>query len=253
MIERTIILIVALVFIPTGSTIPEVLFSRIEASRGCEVTNPQFWTLINWFFQRTTNVAVTAIMNDTLSRSDTSTTFIRAFLMSFSELLKYDKFSLLFFSKIHTDANFPIIISQTRLNFEEPQIAFEDTFAWRGGKLPLRNNETHFRVRRSVIANIEDEVVSRKYHRKDEPEMGALVVVEHIVLLDEYLVGTARRPFRDPRKYYIIVVRHIESGWKERAALVMERLWKDYGVINALIMAPCSDSDEEVRCAALRQ
>lgn len=109
MIERTIILIVALVIIPTGSTIPEVLFSRIEASRVCEVTNPQFWTLINWFFQRTTNVAVTAIMNDTLSRSDTSTTFIRAFLMSFAELLTCDKFSLLFFSKIHTQMQtFPL-------------------------------------------------------------------------------------------------------------------------------------------------
>lgn len=147
--------------------------------------------------------------------------------------------------RLFLDANFPILVSQMPLDYEEHKIALEDTFSWRGGKFPLRTNETHFRTRRSVVTD-----GSKRYQRRDEPEQGSLVIVEHIALLDQYLIGSARRPFRDPRKYYILVVRHIEPEWKEQASLVMERLWKDYGIINALIMAPCADSGEEVclRC-----
>lgn len=71
-----------LTIVARSTSIPDAFFDRIETSRGCDVNNPQFWNLINWFFQRTTNVAVTAIMDNTLTRSDTSTTFIRSFSMS---------------------------------------------------------------------------------------------------------------------------------------------------------------------------
>lgn len=53
------------------------LYSNVDESRSCEVTNLHFWKLINWFYARTTYVVITAISGANLTKSDTATTFIR--------------------------------------------------------------------------------------------------------------------------------------------------------------------------------
>lgn len=73
-----------------------------------------------------------------------------------------------------------------------------------------------------------------------------MVLVENVNVLDEYLIGTAREPFLAPRMYYIIVLRRVSKGWMDHGAIVMDKLWKDYGIINAIILAPCADYGEEV-------
>ncbi len=44
-----------------------------------------------------------------------------------------------------------------------------------------------------------------------------------------------------------IQVAHAENGWRETAAIVLERLWKSYGIIHAMLMAPCSQTGENVK------
>lgn len=53
------------------------LYSNVDESRSCEVTNLHFWRLINWFFERTTYVVIAAISGTNITRSHTATTFIR--------------------------------------------------------------------------------------------------------------------------------------------------------------------------------
>lgn len=124
-------------------------------------------------------------------------------------------------------------------DFEEDFISLADTFTWRGTKFEPRAGEPHFRAKRQAPGQ-------STYTRKDEPETGTIVVVENVNILDNYLRGTARRPFRTPRRYYIIVLRSTDEDWMAIGANVMARLWKDYGIINAIILAPCADSEDEV-------
>lgn len=145
------------------------------------------------------------------------------------------------------DAQFTILIRPKNWDYEEDSITFADTFAWRGTKFVPRAGEPHFRLKRQadILPSISAPVRST-YMRKDEPETGTMVIVEDLHVLDNYLMGTARKPFRAPRRYYILVIRRVDVGWKDLAGHVMERLWKDYGIINAIILAPCADSGEEV-------
>lgn len=53
------------------------LYSNVDESRACDVTNLEFWRLINWFFDRTTYVIISAISGRNLTKSDTAATFIR--------------------------------------------------------------------------------------------------------------------------------------------------------------------------------
>lgn len=132
-------------------------------------------------------------------------------------------------------------------DYEEDFITFADTYAWRGTKFVPRAGEPHFRSKRQADTLVSVSVpVRSKYKRKDEPETGTVVIVEDVNVLDNYLMGTARQPFRAPRRYYIIVIRRVNVGWMDIGGNVMDRLWKDYGIINAIILAPCADSGEEV-------
>lgn len=145
------------------------------------------------------------------------------------------------------DAKFTILIKPRDWDFEDDTITFADTYTWRGTKFAPRADEPHFRSKRQAGTSASASVPVRStYKRKDEPETGTMVVVENLNVLDNYLMGTARRPFRAPRRYYIIVLRRVDEGWMNLAGIVMARLWKDYGIINAIILAPCADSGEEV-------
>lgn len=46
----------------------------------------------------------------------------------------------------------------------------------------------------------------KKQRRLDEPEQGAFVFAYKIDIFNKYLVGTPRRPFNQPRKYFILLV-----------------------------------------------
>lgn len=39
----------------------------------------------------------------------------------------------------------------------------------------------------------------------------------------------------------------MELGWKNVGASVLERLWKSYGIIHAILIAPCSQTGESVK------
>lgn len=111
---------------------------------------------------------------------------------------------------------------------------------------------------------------NNKQQRLDEPEQGAFVFAHKIDIFDKYLVGTPRRPFQQPRKYFILLVSNykkiwffvcivsfisfnfqvtqVEEGWRKTGEKVLERLWKSYGIIHAMLIAPCARTGESVKC-----
>lgn len=124
----------------------------------------------------------------------------------------------------------------------ESDIAGEsDRFDWQGDVIVPRKPSTVRRKRQLATFNHKDSTF-----RKDEPQAGSIVIVANITVLDEYLVGTARSPFRTPRSSYIIILRNAHDDWQEDVERVLRKLWRVYGIVNALLLAPCLDSGEEM-------
>lgn len=116
-------------------------------------------------------------------------------------------------------------------------------FSWQGGLFEYRENQTRHEPHRQKrhILNYGDPVPIRK----DEPNLSAFIITEKISTIDKYLVGSARRPFRFPRRLYIIsIMSNKEPKFNETSEKVLKKLWLDYGISNAILMTPCNGSSE---------
>lgn len=79
--------------------------------------------------------------------------------------------------------------------------------------------------------------------RHDEPELAALVYSDSLYIIEDYLVGPPRHPFYRPRGNFVIMVNEkAPTDWMESAATILEKLWRDYRVLNVIIMMPCEIS-----------
>lgn len=156
-----------------------------------------------------------------------------------------------------------MIISSRHLTYEDDRIGYSDRYSWQGTLFPLRpaQQQTAQRTRRKRQAPaIGDEAAVPAVTtpgRKDEPQHGILVIVESLQILDDYLTGSARSPFRSPRDNYIVIVRFSSDnatdvnnsttagrGWPEQVESIVRRLWTDYGIANVYLMAPCEDASD---------
>lgn len=116
-------------------------------------------------------------------------------------------------------------------------------FSWQGEKFSYRQNQsrpTHqsHRKKRQIL-----ESESHVPVRKDEPTLGAFVMTDYISTIDDFLVGSARKPFWFPRRLYIIsIMTKPDVSFYEKTERVLEKLWIDYGISNAIIITPCAGS-----------
>lgn len=125
--------------------------------------------------------------------------------------------------------------------------SYADMFSWQGEEFSYRKNQPQHSPHREKrqILNYKEQIPVRK----DEPNLGALIMAERISTVDKYLVGSARRPFRFPRRLHIIsIMKNIESNFNETSEKVLKKLWLDYGISNAIIMTPCVGSSEVKVC-----
>lgn len=59
-------------------------------------------------------------------------------------------------------------------------------------------------------------------------------------VLDDYLYGYSRHPFHKTNGNYILLLtKDVEQDWRVKIEAVMERMWKDYAVLNLLIISIC--------------
>lgn len=119
-------------------------------------------------------------------------------------------------------------------SYEEPFIRYANTFNWRGEKFKLKPNS---------IINMETELDEDNFNlfRTDSTKSGSLIIIEQISLLDKYLEGPAKKPFKNPRSNYLIAIRKVyETDYKAICEKVLEKLWNDYGIANAILFSPCA-------------
>lgn len=132
------------------------------------------------------------------------------------------------------DSGIPSIITELDTCFQGGEIDHSDEYNWQGEPFETRQgNCGSDRTKREVV---------RVESRRDSPQKGLIVIVKNVAVLDNYLVGPARSPFRNPHNNYIIIVRLIDAAWQNTSNRVLRKLWLHYGIVNVLLMAPCAES-----------
>lgn len=132
------------------------------------------------------------------------------------------------------DISFSIEVKHFDYDHEELYTDHSDTYTWSGKQFESRPQRPMINERKKR------QLVTRKRPtRKDEPELGSLVIVDTISILDNYLKGPPRRPFNNQRTYFVLLVRLMEENWKIDVENLLEKLWRDYGIINVILLTPC--------------
>lgn len=208
--------------------------------------NLKYWNIINWYYSLTSDIAVT-IISDTIKDESfydiTSKLLNQLFSSIFSlmQLTVSSSYNKLYFQLKFT-ADHSIQLSNVNLDFEETFLRYSETFSWSGQRFQLRPKETHYRMKRHFAIAYYRTI--QTYHT--EPILGSFVIIDNMKIFENYLVGTPRKPFNSPRRYFIIAVREIEENWKVTGSMLLEKLWKLYGIGNVLLTAPCLDFDVKV-------
>lgn len=140
--------------------------------------------------------------------------------------------------------NFTTMIYSKSVNFEEQLIVTQaESYSWHGDRFTLRPNQQMKLNVKSESATASDQHLVKI----EDEDLGALVIIENITLLNGFLNGPARRPFLVPRKDYIIVLKSIHTNWRATVSVVLQKLWEEYGLYKVLILAPCNSSTENVQ------
>lgn len=140
--------------------------------------------------------------------------------------------------------------------YEPSNVTYSEMFSWQGELFKKRPNQhlrTDFRQKRSLyrMPGILNFLANATFEGDSEskptliPEDGVFVIVKSVAILDEYLQGSSRDPFRVNRRIFVIVVtKASESDFDERVKQLLGKLWRDYGVADAILITPCSGSQE---------
>lgn len=108
----------------------------------------------------------------------------------------------------------------------------------------FRNESNKSRIRRNIRQYTQFKFKSKiRNVRHDEPELAAFVYADSFDIIEDYLQGPPRQPFYRPRGNFIIIItQKAQIDWRDSAASILEKLWRDYRVFNVIIMTPCEDN-----------
>lgn len=131
------------------------------------------------------------------------------------------------------------------LNYEEQNITESNMFNSKGKRF-YRRRSSHGRKLENIKTLVGKTTVNNAIPidvRRDEPELGAIVYIESLEILERYLVGPPRHPFRNPVGNFVIVFsKHFNNSdeYQLLAANVLKILWEDYRVLNAILIFTCN-------------
>lgn len=136
-------------------------------------------------------------------------------------------------------------------SYEPLNVSYGEMFSWQGVKFPKRANqhdEVTVRRKRDAKSTTKSTPSANKLSMAESflcPEDGVLVIVENVTILDKFLFGSPRTPFRSNHRIFIIVITQPEErNFGERVNELLERLWGDYAVADLLLMTPCNNDSE---------
>lgn len=205
-------------------------------SNHCTLTDAQL-KIIAWYFERAPYIELTQLIENNAIDSNKNNHFINEVL---NELL----------IRLEKRVQIQTVDSLT----DEGNVTNTQSYGWNGFRFDSFSNaskstdtENEIIWERDTFGNIQKRMsLSPNRTREDSPIFGSLIIVENIRLIDEYLIGQPRRPFKYTRANFIIIIHSnsdVNTLWDTNAARILTRLWKVYSVLNAIIISTCKSDD----------
>lgn len=141
--------------------------------------------------------------------------------------------------------NYPFVFDVIDLESEGPIVSDIESFSWQGEVFEKRPNQLNKisdkKRRKRSLPDLNDVILERR----DDIVTGVFVIVENISTIDDFLVGSPRKPFHDPRRIYIITITNAgEPNFEKITIDVLTKLWKDYGIALVILLTPCQCAPE---------
>lgn len=205
-------------------------------SNRCKLTDAQ-WKIIAWYFERAPYIELTEIIENNAINLNKNNHFINEVLNEL--LLRIGK---------------RVKIQTVDLLTDEGNVTNTQTYGWHGVRFDTISNATNstdneieiIRERDTEINIQKRMLMSPNRTREDSPMFGSLIIAENIRLIDDYLIGQPRRPFKYTRANFIIIIYNNSDAntvWDVNAARILTRLWKIYSVLNVIIISACKSND----------
>lgn len=167
----------------------------------------------------------------------------------FASLLLVRLFSIFLNTFLITELNYLVLFTYIDTTYEPPRVSYGEMFSWQGVKFPKRPNqhdEVFVRPKRSTQQTAKFIPTADVFKKVTvTPEDGVLVIVENVTIIDDYLYGSPRMPFRLNRRIFVIAVTNPEElFFRKRVKTMLKRLWEDYAVADVLLITPCNNDPE---------
>lgn len=128
-------------------------------------------------------------------------------------------------------------------NFEPATVEYSQRFSWDGKRFPIRPGEKSkivYRRKRNIHQNsihgLKNAMLSKA---------GIFVNVQKVSVIDEYLIGSPRSPFKYPRRLFLInIISTQEPNFDDLTKKLLEKLWIDYALGNVAIITACPNEPE---------
>lgn len=136
-------------------------------------------------------------------------------------------------------------------SYEPPSVSYGEMFSWQGDEFPKRPNQhDEVLVRQKRSSN--QKKAKSPSSKADQftkamvaPEDAVFVIAENVSIIDDYLYGSPRMPFRVNRRIFVIAVtKPEERNFDKRVKKLLKRLWQDYAVGDVILITPCNNDPE---------
>lgn len=194
----------------------------------CGITDEQ-WKLIAWYFLRVeSHIKVTEVIRQKIETGRLSSTFTTDFVRDLFDHLDTE------YLTYRVDYS-----HRDEMLDEKQQDRYHQPYRWHPELSKHSKNTTHI-IEHATEVTIRRKI-SKKKSRECEPDFGAIVLAEDIEIFDHYLNGETRHPFKNKRAIYILIVYKEIDGrnWDRLASSVLSKIWKDHGILNAIIFSTC--------------
>lgn len=200
---------------------------NIEDNEDCEVGAEQ-WKLIAWYFKRVSYIEVTHIIRkeQKYRRASRFASYVVKNLYDYTHI-EYQTFTLDY-------------------SYQDDGIPHLQIYEWHTDQtsdtLLLNGTKHNIPWIEDTILTIKNRITAKNRVREDEPDFGSIVLAENIQIMDHYLNGINRHPFKAKRAHYVLLVyKQVDRlTWDNWASSVMAKLWKHHGILNAIVLSSCS-------------
>lgn len=198
----------------------------VDPNSCCGLSESQ-WELIKWYFLRVgSHLNVTEIVRDV-------------------DFFQPRCFMSYFLNDLYDHTGMEYYTSRIRYRVQDEQLDEQDTFndttyQWHA-ELSKYGYSNYF-IEEDKL-NIRAQILKKSWNREDDPSIGSIVLASDIEIIDHYLNGKqTKEPFHSKRAYYIILLyQRFENNayWDRLASRILAKLWKVYGIMNAIVMGSC--------------